>query len=140
MKLVLDTNVLVSGTFWTGDSYKIIKKIDLNEIVLVLSKELIEEYSETINSDEIMEKAESKDLIINATVKRIFSSAIIVFPQEKLNVVKEDSDDNRILECAVEGKVNYIISQDNHLLKLREFQEIKILTPEEFLKIIEKSC
>ena len=87
-----------------------------------------------------MEKAESKDLIINATVKRIFSSAIIVFPQEKLNVVKEDSDDNRILECAVEGKVNYIISQDNHLLKLREFQEIKILTPEEFLKIIEKSC
>jgi len=108
--------------------------------VLVLSKELIEEYSETINSDEIMEKAESKDLIINATVKRIFSSAIIVFPQEKLNVVKEDSDDNRILECAVEGKVNYIISQDNHLLKLREFQEIKILTPEEFLKIIEKSC
>ena len=108
--------------------------------MLVLSKELIEEYSETINSDEIMEKAESKDLIINATVKRIFSSAIIVFPQEKLNVVKEDSDDNRILECAVEGKVNYIISQDNHLLKLREFQEIKILTPEEFLKIIEKSC
>ena len=136
MKVVLDTNVLISGTFWTGDSFEILKKIDMKEITLVLSKELIDEYKETIHSEEIIEKIENKNLIISEIIKEVIENALIVSPRTKFNIVKEDPDDNKILECGFEGKVDFIISQDNHLLKLKEFQGIRILKPEEFLKII----
>lgn len=52
MKVVLDTNVLVSATFWKGNSEKIIDKVENKEVELVISKELIDEYKEVINRDE----------------------------------------------------------------------------------------
>ena len=51
---------------------------------------------------------------------------------------KDDSDDNKILECAKEGTVDFIITNDNHLLKLKEFENIEIMKPEDFIRIISK--
>jgi hypothetical protein len=134
MNFVLDTNVLVSGTFWKGDSAKIIKCIDNKKIELVLSEELIEEYNEIIKRDEILDKIQNKNLILDKSVQRIIQDSIIVEPKKKFYIVKEDSDDNKIIECAFEGKIDYIISQDNHLLKLKEFNDIKIITPKRIYK------
>ena len=53
-------------------------------------------------------------------------------------MVKDDPDDNKILECAYAAKVDYIITQDNHLLKLKEFEGIKIINPGDLLKKIIK--
>ena len=136
MKAVLDTNVLVSGTFWTGKSFEIIKLLELKGLGLILSKELIDEYNETINSEEIIDKIENKNLIVNEIIKKIISEAEIVEPSQKFEVVKGDPDDNKILECAVEGKADFIVSQDSHLLKLREFHGIRIMSPEEFLEML----
>jgi len=136
MKVVLDTNVLVSGTFWKGDSSRILEFIDSGKLELVLSGELIEEYNEVIERDEIMDKVENKNLILNKAVVGIIKDSIIIEPKQKFDVVKDDADDNKVLECAFEGQVNYIISQDNHLLNLKEFQGIKVLTPKEFLEIL----
>ncbi len=138
MKIIADTNVLVSGTFWKGDSDKIIDLIDKGEIELVISEELIEEYNDVINRDEVMDKIEKKNLILNESAQRIIKHATIIKPKQKLDIIKEDPDDNIILECAIEGNVDYIISKDKHLLKLKEFREIKIIKPEEFLRIINK--
>ena len=136
MKVVLDTNVLVSGTFWIGDSFEILKRIDLKKIILVLSEELIDEYNKTIISEEIIEKIENKHLIISKIIKKIIEDAIIVYPTQKHDVIKEDPDDNKVLECAFEGKADFIISQDKHLLKLKEFEQIKIISPEEFVRLV----
>lgn len=135
IKLVLDTNILVSGTFWTGDSFKIMELIDKKKIVSMLSEEIIKEYYRVINSDEIIDKIKDKYLIISDVSKKIILNSTIIKLDIKLDIVKEDPDDNIILECAHEGKVDYIISQDKHLLKLKEFKNIKIITPEEFLKV-----
>ena len=54
-------------------------------------------------------------------------------PTNKIEVIKEDVDDNKIIECALESRSEYIISYDKHLLKLKEFQDIKIVRPEEVL-------
>jgi len=136
MKVVLDTNVLVSGTFWRGDSEKIVNKVENKEVELVSSKELIEEYEEVIAREEIMDKMQNKDLILNESVQKIINDSTIVEPTKKFDVVKEDPKDNKVVECAVEGNVDYIVSQDNHLLNLKEFKGIKILTPEEFLSVL----
>lgn len=79
MKVVLDTNVLISGTFWTGDSFEILRRIDLKEIMLVLSKELIDEYEETIDSEELIEKIENKNLVISEIIKKIIEKCYNCF-------------------------------------------------------------
>ena len=138
MRVVLDTNVLVSGTFWNGDSAEIIERIDKGELELIISKELIEEYEEVIVRDEIMDKIEGKNLALNESAKKIINDAIVVEPFQKFDAVKDDSKDNKIIDCAVEGNVDYIVSQDNHLLKLKEFMGIRIVKPEEFLEILDR--
>ncbi len=135
MKVTLDTNILVSGTFWSGDSFKILELIDQRKIELIISEEIIKEYYKVINSEEIIEKIKDKDLILNKSVQKIILNSTIVKPKEKFNIIKEDEEDNKIIECAIEGKADYVISKDNHLLKLKEFKGIKIIKPEFFLNI-----
>jgi len=135
MKLTLDTNVLISATFWFGVSDKIIKKIESEEAELILSEDIIKEFSEVLEYEEIQEKIKNKNLEMKYTINKIISISKIVIPKEKFNIVREDSDDNKILECAYEGKVDYIITYNKHLLKLKEFKKIKIITPEQFLKL-----
>ena len=134
IKITLDTNVLISGTFWTGKSFKIMKLIDEKKIICVLSKKILEEYYKILKSDEIIEKIKKKDLLISKIAEKIITNSLIVEPKIKLNIIKEDPDDNKILECAKTGKVDYIITNDNHLLKIKGFEGIKIVKPEEFLK------
>jgi len=137
MRITLDTNVLISGTFWTGDSFRILDMIDNKELDNISSREIIEEYNETIKSDEIVDKVDNKKLIMTKVVHNVIKNSEIVEPTAKLDVIKDDPDDNRVLECAKEGKVSHVITNDNHLLKLKEFEGIKIVTPEEFLQILE---
>lgn len=132
-RLTLDTNILISGTFWTGASFKILERIDKKLDESILSKEILSEYERIIKSNEIIEKVENKDLIISKISQKVIISSKIVEPKEKLCIVKDDPDDNMILECAKEGKVDYIISNDKHLLKIKEFEGIKIITPDNYL-------
>ncbi len=138
MKITADTNVLVSATFWYGDSNEIIERVERREIELVLSKEIIDEFARVLQYDEIQEKIRNKNLEMKRTVEKIVSLSTLTEPIERLDVVKEDADDNKILECAKAGKVDFIVSNDNHLLKLKEFEGIQILSSHEFLKIIKK--
>jgi len=137
MKITADTNVLVSATFWYGNSFKIIEKAENKEIEIVLSKDIIKEFADVLNSEEIQNKIKNKNLEMKKTVEKIVSISAIVEPKNKFNFIEEDPDDNKIVECGFEGKVDYIISQDNHLLKKKEFKGIKIISPEEFLKILD---
>ncbi|MFH1649921.1 MAG: putative toxin-antitoxin system toxin component, PIN family [Candidatus Woesearchaeota archaeon] len=138
MKVVLDTNVLVSGTYWIGDSFRILELIDGGKLTLVLSNPIIQEYNRIISSNEIVEKIENKNLLVFKIVQSVIQKAKIVDPKERINFVKDDPDDNKILECAKAGKADFIVSQDKHLLKLQSFEGIRILKPSEFLGIKEK--
>ena len=68
----------------------------------------------------------------------IIENAIIVYPKIKINLVKDDPDDNKFIEAAITGNAEYIISQDKHLLRIKKYKEIKILSPEQFLIKINK--
>ena len=133
-KMTLDTNILVSATFWTGDSFKIVDKINQKKIVCILSDEIISEYLKVVNSDEIIDKVANKSLIISKAAQNVISNSQIINPTVRLNVVKEDAADNKIIECAIAGKSDFIITNDNHLLKLKEYCGIKIVAPKEFLE------
>jgi putative PIN family toxin of toxin-antitoxin system len=132
--VTLDTNVLISGTFWTGNSFRILDAVDRKEITLILSEEILAEYRRIEKSSEIMDKIARKNLILSKTAKRAVQDATIVNPLLNFDVITDDPSDNKILECAVAGDVDYIISNDWHLLRLKEFRGIRIVTPEEFVK------
>ena len=80
-------------------------------------------------------KIKLSDDMIKEWVELIIRNSISVEPKEKILAVKDDPKDNIFIETAIAGNADYIVSQDNHLLKLKEFREIKIITPEEFNKI-----
>lgn len=134
-KITKDTNVLVSAPFWNGDSAKIIDKVENKELILVLSEKILGGYNKVLEYKEIKEKIRNKDLEMKKAMFRIGVISQIVEVKSKIEAVKEDPDDNKIIECAVDGGSEFIISKDKHLLKLKEYKGIKILSPEEFLKI-----
>ena len=138
MRITADTNVLLSATFWLGDSFRIIEKVEKGEIELVLSRDIIQEFGGLLEYDEIKDKIKDKALEMKKTVDEIVEMSTIVDPKERFNIIKEDPEDNVVIECAVEGKVDYIVSQDDHLLKLKEFRSIRILTPKEMIEILNK--
>ena len=66
----------------------------------------------------------------------LLEKSLIVVPTEEVDIIKNDPDDNKFIEAALEGKAEYIVSQDKHLLLVKEYQGIKIIHPEDFLKLL----
>ena len=131
MKVVLDTNVFVSGIHWAGNSEKILISWMKGEFKLISSLEIIEELVNTLMN---FKKPMRKDDIIwwrDLVIKK----SVLVYPKGIISIVKEDPDDNKFVEAAVEGEADYIVSQDKHLLKIKEYNGIIIIKPEDFLKI-----
>ena len=136
IRITVDTNTLISASFWHEPSEKIINKAENKELILVLSEQILEEYHRVLDYEEIKEKIRDKDLEMKQALLRIGMIAEIIEVKSKIELIKEDPSDNKIIECAFDGRANYIITKDNHLLKYKEYKGIKIITPEEFLKII----
>ena len=134
MKVVLDTNVFISGIFWPGDFNKVINFWKDGKFKLITSLEMISELIKVLKDFKI----QLPEDMIKEWIDLIVKNSIIVEAEEKFKVV-EDIKDNIFIEAAFAGKADYIVSQDNHLLKLSEFRGIKIVAPEEFLAIIEES-
>lgn len=134
INVVLDTNIFISGIFWYGNYCSQI--IDLwrnGKLILVSSLETVQELVGTLRDFRIKMPEE----IIEEWRTMVIENSVFVWPTEKFRIVKEDPDDDKFIEAALAGKAQYLISQDKSLLKLKEFREIKIVTPEEFLKIID---
>jgi putative PIN family toxin of toxin-antitoxin system len=74
--------------------------------------------------------------VIRTILAELHTIGTIVKPSKRIFAIQEDPDDNRVLECAVEGSAKYIISGDTHLLNLRQYKNIRIVSPDEYLAIL----
>lgn len=129
MRIVLDTNILISATIWDKSvSNKLLRILAGRDIEILTSYDILEEYKKVLRRDF---KYEHEN--INKIILELLSYIQVIEPQRKVEVVKEDPDDNKIIECAVESGSDYILTYDKHLLTLEEFEGIKIIKPEEFL-------
>ena len=133
LKFVLDTNVLVSALIsGKGNPALLLDKAG-EKYMLFISKDILIEFEEVISRD----KFGFKDEEINTIIEAIISVSEAVNPEIKLDVIKADPDDNKILECAVACRASYIVSGDRHLLDLKEYGEIKIISPKAALDLLE---
>lgn len=133
VRVVLDTNILISALFFGGKPHKIFNKILEKEIVGITSPYIIFELKDVLrrrkfNIDE--EKIEEAVELI----KECFEE---VNPQTKLNLIQNNHPDNKILALAIDSKVDYLITGDKqHLLSLKKIKKTKIVSAEDFLLII----
>ena len=131
IKIVLDTNVLISAIVFGGKPRDILEKAIKGQIQLVLSEELIGELSGVLEGKKFKYPSEIMKLIIT----ELEAIAEVVKPEKKLKVIKKDPEDNRVLECAQKSNADFIVSGDVHLLEFEEFMGTKRLTPEAFLSL-----
>jgi len=133
-RLTFDTNVLISSTLWKNSvSRKLLDQLILQSKEIFITGEILEEYCKVLKRDFNFSKED-----IEEKAELILSFLKVITPSSKIEIVKEDPDDNKVIECAVESKSEYIISYDLHLLKLKDYQGIKIIKPEEAIEIINR--
>lgn len=126
-KVVLDTNVYVS-ILKRGRLRRILNLWLDEEFDLVISDEIIKELFDVLKRPRFNFSLEEIEELGNL----IFEKALIYNPQRKIDICS-DPKDNKLIECAVEGKAEYIVSGDPHLLNLKNYQDVKIISPAEFI-------
>lgn len=132
MIITADTNFLVSATQWDYSvAHKLLIKLIKQDIQIFTTREILDEFANVLKRDFKYDEAETNNII-----EKVLGFAKLVEAKEKLNMIKDDSEDNKILECAIASNSNYIVTYDKHLLNLKEFRSIKILKPEDIMKFI----
>ena len=119
IKAVIDTNVFISS-FWGGKPGKIIELWRDGKIQLCLSDEILKEYLRVMYRLNLSQERVTKLISLLGEKQNITD----VNPQQHFHVIQDDPDDNIFIDCAFEGKAEFIISGDKHLLKLRNFKKI----------------
>jgi uncharacterized protein len=131
LKVVLDTNVIVSGlNFPTSNPAKILLLVASEEIANFISRPILNETRRILVDKFFWTREEVDTAEVWLTT---FSKS--VNPENRISVIADDPD-NRILECAAEGQADFIISGDHHLTDLKNYQGIKIVAPSTFLALI----
>jgi len=129
LKVVIDTNVFISS-FFGGIPREIINFWKCGKITLCLSQEIIEEYIDVLNRLGLKDEKEIQKLT------RLFAesyNSIFTIATPNLNIVEDDPDDNKFIECAVALDSKIIISGDKHLKNIRKYIDIHIMSPKEFV-------
>jgi len=130
VKIVLDTNVFVSGIFFSGPPYVILDAWRCNKITLVISREIFEEYCRTGETLARRFKGVSLATWLALVADNAILAAAPVLPRQ----VCSDPDDDKFLACAMAGGARIILTGDKALLKVASYGGIRVLTPREFLE------
>ncbi len=130
IRAVIDTNVFVFS-FFGGNPKKIIDLWKDEEVVLCLSKDVLDEYVDVLQRVGLKDESEMEELL--SLFARGFNIRFTTKTPE-IKVVKDDPEDDKFIECAVALKAEVIITGDKALKKIGEYMGIRILTPQEFLR------
>jgi putative PIN family toxin of toxin-antitoxin system len=133
-KVVLDTNVLISGVIASGYSASILDAVRREEIKLVISVYLLEEFSDVISRRHIARKYPKAAKEAEALLDFLRAFSILTPGIPGKDPVSRDRDDDFVLACALGESVDCIVSGDPHLLDLKTYRGVPILTPKDFVE------
>ncbi len=132
MKIVIDTNVFISGIFWKGVPGKIVEHWLNDEFILLGTPNILSEYQTTLKRIGKKLQSSSTELWINIITKKIH---LLSLPTSNIKFCR-DPDDDKFIYCALAGNANYLVSGDNDILSLKSKISVNIVTPSELLKIL----
>jgi uncharacterized protein len=132
LRVVVDTNVYISAFLHPERSiFQIVQQAAEHRYRLLISPAIVNEVGRVLREHFSLEER-----VTIRRLKALTKAAEIVNPQLTLDVIREDPPDNRILECAVEGRAHLIVSGDRHLRHLKIYQGIPIVRPTDFLRTL----
>jgi len=137
LKIVADTNVLVSSLIRRGKPHEFILKINGTDVRLISSDALMSELTSVLTEERIRKYVTKRD--VERFLRYVARRTTLIKIRSRFKVVKEDPKDDIVLNTACSGGAEYIVSGDKHLVPLREFKGIKIVTVSEMLDILEKT-
>jgi len=130
MKIVLDTNVFISGIFFSGPPSIILQAWRDSKFQIILSEKILEEYQRV--AEELSSKFPEVDIDQIIELLTIYGE---VFETKDISVsVCEDPDDNKFIECAIASNSKLIVSGDKHLLNITGYHDISVLKPRDFME------
>jgi putative PIN family toxin of toxin-antitoxin system len=133
-RVVIDTNVYISGLLWRGKPYQCLLLARARVFQAVYCRQMLAELSEKLRDK--FSFSENRIQWVMQDVQR-FAERIEITGQ--LHVVADDPDDDMFVECAVLGNVGYILSSDRHLINLSEYQGIRVVRPAEWMTRFERA-
>jgi len=132
VRVVLDTNVLISALLYGGLPEQILLAGLRGEVQLLTSILLVEELERVL-----VKKFRLDPRLVKDSIDLIGDMAEMVEGKSHLKVIQKPDGDNRVLECAVDGRADFVVTGDTkHLLPLTEYQGIRILSPSEFVRLL----
>lgn len=131
--VVLDTNVLVSATLGDGPPYRILRLAEQGKVDSVTSPSIIAELEDVLGREHLPFTDEQ----VEEFTGKVLSVSTVIVPEIDLEVVERDPDDDKIVECAVAGNVDYLVSGDSHLKDLGEVEGIPVVQPADFIEMME---
>jgi len=141
IRVILDTTILISAFLWSKRvSKSILPLIEGKKILICFSLETIDELLGVLSRKEFFSKFSKIDITPKKLVNELINRENVLVIKKPLlipskPIIKEDPSDDKFLYLAIEAEAKYIISGDKHLLKLKEFKGIKIVSVDEFLPI-----
>ena len=131
-RAVLDTNIVISSALG-GALVLVLEKWDQEKFTVIITSDILSEYFEVLNRPKFKLKQETIDKI----TRYIYQFSEFVVPEEQIHFVEADPKDDKFLEAAIAGKADFIVSGDKHLLDLKEFRSIPIISGSEFIQFLE---
>jgi putative PIN family toxin of toxin-antitoxin system len=129
MRIVADTNVIVSALVFGGVPRRVLELADSAVCELFYSEAIQVEVRRVL-----LEKFGWSEAKVDEVLSGLWRMGGLVIPRHKVNAVFDDPDDNRILECALSASAVLVVSGDRHLLRLHKYKSISIVSPREFLE------
>ena len=138
MRAVVDTNVLISGLIdKASPPAKVVDAWVARKFQPAVSGEIVEEYSVVLTREKFSSLGTVEERLNLLSMLLSFEHVALVSPEEKINAIQDDPQDNIFLECAVAGRCELIVSGDRHLLQLKSYKDTKIMTAVEFALALE---
>lgn len=133
MRVVADTNIIVSGLLWRGNPNRILDAARRGDINLFTTAALLAELEDVLSRGKFVERLASARVEVRDLVLGYAALASVSEPAEIEPVILDDPDDDAVLACAVAVHCEVIVSGDSHLLDLKQYQNIRIVTAAEML-------
>ena len=130
LKVVIDTNVVISALLFGGEPAKLIALWQRGNTKPAASKEIINEYLRVLTYPKFKFSEEEINYLLYREIIPYFD---VIEAQLGPRIIKKDPEDEKFIRCASAANTKYIISGDRHLLELKEYRKIKILSPAEFI-------
>ena len=134
LQVVLDTNVLVSGVLWRGVPFELLRWAEKDSLIIYTSLEILAEIHRVLNYPKFQQYIDNQQVSPGELFAKIVSLCTIIQADQVVKGVCSDADDEKFLSCALAANVKVLVSGDRHLLDLKQYQSVRILTAREFYK------